>query len=51
MNGKELRSFSHYQILTYIPYLSRKLQNCVTSKFVFIQSEAVKVSQENQIRM
>ena len=29
MNGKELRSFSHYQILTEIPYLdiSRKLEN------------------------
>ena len=29
MNGKELRSFSHYQILTVIPYLdlSRKLEN------------------------
>ena len=29
MNGKELRSFSHYQILTKIAYkdLSRKLEN------------------------
>ena len=29
MNGKELRSFSHYQILTELPYLdiSRKLEN------------------------
>ena len=31
MNGKELRSLSHYQILTKIAYpdLSRELENCL----------------------
>ena len=51
MNGKELRSFSHYQILTEIPYLdiSRKLEN--NFGVFFIHCRTVKVSQNDQIRM
>ena len=39
MNGTELRSFSHYQILTLIAYpdLSRKLEN-LTNLGVFLHS-------------
>ena len=53
MNGTELRSFSHFQILTKIAYpdLSRKLQTLTTLKLVFILCETVKVSQNDQIRM
>ena len=53
MNGTELRSFSHFQILTKTAYpdLSRKLENSLISKFVFIHSKTVKVSQGDQIRM
>ena len=52
-NWAELRSFSHFQILTWIAYsdLSRNLENWLISKFVFIHCKAVKVSQNDQIRM
>ena len=51
MNGKELRSFSHYQILTKIAYpdLSRKLENWLILEFFFIHCKTVKVSQKDQI--
>ena len=53
MNGKELRSFSHYQILTEIASLdhSRKLENLIILEFSFIHSKIVKVSQNEPIRM
>ena len=53
MNGRELRSFSHYQILTYIVYpdLSRKLENWLILKVVFIHCTIVKLCQDDQIRM
>ena len=53
MNGKELRSVSHYQILTYIAYqdLSRKLETWLILKFVFIHSKTVKISQDYHFRM
>ena len=53
MNGKELRSFSHYQILTKIAYLqiSRKLENRQILEFFFIHCKTVKVSQNDQILM
>ena len=50
MNGKELRSFSHYQILTY-PDLSRKLINRLILQCFFIHCKTVKVSQKEQIEM
>ena len=50
MNGKELRSFSHFQILTKIGYpdLSRNLQIELILRFLFIHSKAVKVSQNDK---
>ena len=38
MNGTELRSFSHFEILTWITYwdLSRNIENWLILKFVFI---------------
>ena len=53
MNGKELKSFSHFEILTWIAYLdlSRNLENWLILKFVFIHCKAVKVSQNDQIQM
>ena len=53
MNGTELRSFSHFQILTKIayPYLSRKLENWLFLEFLFIHCKTVKVSQNDQIQM
>ena len=53
MNGRELRSFSHFQIFTWIPYsvLSINLENWLTFKLVFIHSKTMKVSQDDQIRM
>ena len=53
MNGTELRCFSHFQILTKIGYpdLSRNLENWLILKFVFIHCKAVKVSQNEQIRI
>ena len=53
MNGTELRSFSHFQILTWIGYsdLSRNLENWLILMFAFIPGETVKVSQDDQIRI
>ena len=53
MNGTELRSFSHFQILTKIAYpeLSRNLENWLILMFAFIPYEIVKVSQDDQIRI
>ena len=53
MNGPELRSFSHFQILTKIAYpgLSRKLENWLFLEFFFIHCKTVKVSQNDQIQM
>ena len=53
MNGTELRSFSHFQILTCIGYsdLSRNLENWLILTFAFIPCETVKVSQDDQIRI
>ena len=53
MNGKKLRNFSHFQILTKIthPDHSRKLENLLILKFVFIHCKTVKVGQDDQIRM
>ena len=53
MNGTELRSFSHFQILTWIGYsdLSRKLENWLFLEFFFIHCKSVKVSQNDKIRM
>ena len=52
-NGTELKSFSHFQILTKIAYpdLSRKLENWLFLEFFFIHCKTVKVSQNDQIRM
>ena len=52
MNGTELRSFSHFQILTWIAYpdLSRKLENWLFLMFALIPCETVKVSENDQIR-
>ena len=51
MNGTELRSFSHFQILTWIGYsdLSRNLENWLILMFAFIPCETVKVSEDDQI--
>ena len=53
MNGTELRSFSHFQILTWIRYsdLSRNLENWLILMFAFIPCETVKVSEDDQIRI
>ena len=53
MDGTELRSFSHFQILNKIAYtdLSRNLENSLNLKFVFIDCKTVKVSQDVQIRI
>ena len=53
MNGTELRSFSHFQILTWIAYsdLSRNLENWLILMFDFIPCETVKVSEDDQIRI
>ena len=50
MNGTELRSFSHFQILTWIGYpgLSRNLENWLILMFAFIPCETVKVSEDDQ---
>ena len=44
MNGTELRSFSHFQILKWIVYsdLSRILENWLILKFAFIHCKTVK---------
>ena len=51
MNGTELRSLSHFQILTWIAYsyLTRNLENWLILMFAFIPCETVKVSQDDQI--
>ena len=53
MNGTELKSFSHFQILTWIASsdLSRNLENWLILMFAFIPCETVKVSQDDQIRI
>ena len=53
MNGRELRSLSHFQISSKIvnPDLSRKLENLRILEFFFIYCKTVKVSQNDQIRM
>ena len=53
MNGTELRSFSHFQVLTKIAYpdLSRKLENWLFLEFFFIHCKTVKVNQNDQIQM
>ena len=53
MNGTELRSFSHFQILTWIAYsdVSRNLENWLILMFAFIQCQTVKVSEDVQIRI
>ena len=44
MNGTELRSFSHFQILIWITYsdISRNLENWLIMKFVFIHCKTAK---------
>ena len=53
MNGTDIRSFNHYQILTKIasPLLSGNLENSPILKFLFIHCKTVKVSQDDQIRI
>ena len=53
MNGTELRSFSHFQILTWIGYsdLTWNLENWLILMFAFIPFETVKVSEDDQIRI
>ena len=53
MNGTELRSFSHFQMLTWIAYsdLSRNLENWLILMFDFIECETVKVSEDDQIQI
>ena len=53
MNGTELRSLSHFQILSRIAYseLSRNLENWLILMFAFIPCETVKVSEDDQIRI
>ena len=53
MNGKELRSFNHYQILTNIAYsdLSSQLEKGLILEFYFIHCKTVKVSKFEPIRM
>ena len=53
MNGKELWSFNHFEILTWNAYsdLSRNLENWLISKFVFIHCKTVRVSQDFQHQM
>ena len=53
MNGKELRNFSHFEILTTVEFsdLNRILENWLILKVVFIHFKAVKVRQNDQIQM
>ena len=53
MNGRELGSISHFQILTWIAYsdVSRNIENWLFLMFAFIPCETVKVSQDDQIRI
>ena len=52
MNLTELRSFSHFQILTKIAYpdLNRNFEIWLNLKFVFIHCKTVKVSQDDEIQ-
>ena len=52
MNRTELRSFSHFQILTKIAYpdLCRKLENWLFLEFFFIHCKTVKVSKNEPIQ-
>ena len=51
MNGTELGSFSHFQILTWIAYsdLRRNLENWPILMFAFLPCETVNVSEDDQI--
>ena len=53
MNGTELRSFSHFQVLKCIAYsdISRNLENGLIWKFVFIHCKTAVVSLHDQTRM
>ena len=53
MNGTELRSFIHFQILSGIAYsdLRRNLENSLILELYFIHCKTVKVSQNEQIQM
>ena len=53
MNGTELNSFTHFQILTWIVYsdLSRNLENWLILMFSFVPCETVKVSRDDEIRI
>ena len=53
MNCTELRSFSHFQILTWIAYSdhSRNLENWLILMLAFIPCETVKVSEDDEIRI
>ena len=53
MNWTELRSFSHFEILAEITYLdlSRKLENWLMLKFVFIHCKTDKVNQNEKIQL
>ena len=53
MNGTELRSFCHFQILVKIAYLDliRNLDNLLSLKFVFFHCKTVKVSENDQIQI
>ena len=51
MNGTELRSFSHFRILTKVAYPHRNLYNGLILEFFFIHCKTVKVSQNDQIRI
>ena len=51
MNGTDLRSFSHFQILTTIAYLSRELENGQILEFFSIHCKTVKVCQNDRIQM
>ena len=50
MNGTELRTYSHFQILIWIAYsdFSRNLDNWLILELVFIRCKAVKVSEMDQ---
>ena len=52
MNGTELRSFSHFQIFTWIAYsdVSRNHENWLILMFAFIPCETVKACEDDQIR-
>ena len=53
MNGTELRSVSHFQILSLIAYpdLRRKLLKLTNFGVFFFHCKALKVNQDDQIQM